>query len=163
MYMKPTQRISITDFVSWMAAKGAEAQHICRAFEELMNVEFHRAWGEPGVAGSDADIVHACRLFAEMCESALRWEEEVRFVRADDAFDDVLNLYIGIVGATIDEAAKLPAFLGQSFGDDVKPGEYRLSLSLTLPDGWSDDVSAALERATEHLLGDVERPTHGTT
>jgi hypothetical protein len=87
----------------------------------------------------------------------------VRFVRADDAFDDVLNLYIGIVGATIDEAAKLPAFLGQSFGDDVKPGEYRLSLSLTLPDGWSDDVSAALERATEHLLGDVERPTHGTT
>jgi hypothetical protein len=152
MYMKPKQLVSAADFGPWMSTKCDEAQDICRAFDELMNVEFERTWGAPGVAGSDVDIVFACRLFAEMCGSALRWEEEVRFIRADEAFDEVLKLNLGTVGMLIDEAAKVPKFLGDSFGGDAQPGQYRLELVLTLPDNWVGDLSAALAVARERLL-----------
>jgi len=147
LYIKPTQTITNDDFISWLVTKSDESQKICTAFGELMNGEFHRAWGEPGIAGNDIDIVHACRLFAEMCESALRWEEEVRFVRADDRLDEVRSLYTGVVGGMIDEAAKLPIFLRENFSKEPQPGVYRLSLTLTLPDDWSEKVSTALHRA----------------
>lgn len=154
MYLKPTQRVDKMDFIPWMLARGDEAQNICQAFSELMNVEFQRALGEPGVAGSDIDIVNACRLFSEMCESALRWEEDVRFIKANSAFEEVHSLHVGVAGAMIDEAAKLPAFLSQSFGGEIQPGEYRLSLTLSLPDECAELVSAALAKATDELTAE---------
>lgn len=154
LYLKPTRQIDKFDFIQWMLAKGDEGQNIAHAFSELSNVEFQRSWGENGVPGSDIAIVNACRLFAEMCESALRWEEDVRFLRADSAFDDVLALHVGIAGGMIDEAAKLPAFLSQTFGGEIQSGQYHLSLTLTLPDGWPEQVGAALDKAVQKLFGD---------
>lgn len=156
LYMKPSHRIDKMETVPWILNRIAEIRRITHAFSELLNVEFARAWGAPGMSGSDIEIVSVCRLFAEMCESALAWEEAVRFVTVDDIFAELRDLFIGVAGTMIDEAAKVPTFLTDNLGDKPEPGVYRLSLVLTLPDGWSEAVEAALQRSSDALIAELE-------
>lgn len=155
LYMKPYLRIEKMETLPWILNRISEIEGIAGAFSELMNVEIARAWGEPGTPGSDIEIVSVCQLFAEMCDSAVKWEEAIRFTAVDDIFDELRNLFVGVAGGMIDEAAKVPTFITEHLGDDPVPGEYRLSLTLSLPDGWSDAIGAALQRATEAVLADV--------
>lgn len=121
-----------------------------------MNHAFARAWGEPGIPGDDMEIVSTCRLFAEMCSSALAWEEQVRFVTTDEAFRQVASLLPGVVGGMIDEAAKVPKFMADSFARQPVPGTYALSLELKLPDGWAEQIGEAMERAMEEVIAGIE-------
>lgn len=56
----------------------------------------------------------------------------------------------------IDEAAKVPVLLAENFGDKPEPGEYRLSLTLNLPEGWIEAVEDALQRASDALVAEYE-------
>lgn len=152
LYMKPSERIAKIEALPWIRNRISEIQNISRAFGELLNVEFDRAWGAPGVSGNDLEIVSVCRLFTEMCESAIAWEEAVRFANVDDIFRDLRNLFVGIAGGLIDEAAKVPKFLADNLGDAPTPGTYRLELVLSLPEGWGDQVESALSRASDAYL-----------
>lgn len=156
LYMKPVTRVSVREFGHWLSDRMNEAQSICQAFSQIMNHEFHRAWGEPGVPGDEAEIISTCRLFAEMCSSALAWEEEVRFVSAPDVYDEVVELLKGVVGAMIDEAEKLPRFMAETFGGETQPGNYSLQLVLTLPDGWAERIEAATKEATDHVIEGIQ-------
>ena len=155
LYMKPSERIGKQESMSWMLNRLAEIEHIANAFQELMNVEFARAWGVPGVAGSDIEIVSVCRLYSEMCESALAWEEAIRFIVIEEVFAEIQQLFIGIAGGLIEEAAKVPKFLAESLGNNPQPGEYNLSLNLTLPEGWEEGISAALKRAADKIMSEI--------
>ena len=117
-----------------------------RAFAELMNHEFAKAWGEPGVAGSDVDVITTCRLFAEACEAALKWEETIRFTSVHEIFQEVQDLLVGVVGRMIDEAAKVPRWLADTVSDPSVSGTHTLSIVMSLPDGWNDKIDEALER-----------------
>jgi len=157
LYMKPRTRIANRDVGGWLGDRMSEAQAIAHAFGELMNHEFERAWGEPGVPGDEALIVATCRLFAEMCASALAWEEEVRFVSVHEYFLPVVELLAGVVGAMIDEAAKVPAFMTETFGGEETPsGKYMLTLALTLPEGWNTRVTAATSEAVDKVIAGIE-------
>ncbi|HEX8585112.1 MAG TPA: hypothetical protein VF680_11955 [Allosphingosinicella sp.] len=147
--MKPSQRVAREESVPWMQSRLAEALQISKAFSELMNVEFSRAWGAPGEPGDEAAIVHTCRLFAGMCHSAVDWEESVRFTNVDSAFNEVKNLLFGIAGGLVEEANKVPEYLSEIFATDPNPGEYKLSLVLDLPEGWNEALEAALQRAAD--------------
>lgn len=151
LYMKPNYRVPKLESAAWMQIRMAETIQISHALSELMNVEFTRSWGEPGVPGVDTLIVSTCRLFAGVCASAVEWEEAVRFANVDDAFEEVRELLVGIAGGVIDEAAKVPEYLGTVFANDPEPGVYSLNLTLSLPDGWNDAVEAAIARATKAL------------
>lgn len=121
------------------------------AFGELTNVELARSWGEPGIAGNDIDIVSTCRLFGEVCASTLAWEEEVRFSSVDECFTEVRDLFIGVAGTLIENAEKIPEFLTETIAPRPESGEFKLSLTISTPDGWSDAVSAAMERVRYNL------------
>lgn len=151
LYLKPSARIVRADFMPWVVSRMDEAIMICVAFAELANNEFSRGWGEPGVAGNEAEIVATCRLFSEMCQSALAWEESVRFVTVDKVFSETQSLLIGVVGGMVDEAAKIPAFLSETLAGNPTSGKYFLDLTITLPDGWVDGVSQAMQRATRAI------------
>jgi hypothetical protein len=151
LYMKPNRRIEKADCVPWAQTRIAELLQMARGFSELLNVEFARAWGEPGVAGSDVEIVSTCRLFSEMCASAVAWEEETRFANVDEIFEEVRRLFVGVAGQLLDEAFKVPAYLGTVFSGEVEPGEYGLHLTVSLPDGWNNSLDVALARAAKKL------------
>ena len=145
--MKANYEVQKEETALWLKTRMNEVIQITRAFSELMNVEFHRSWGEEGIPGDDALIVSTCRLYSEMCSSAIQWEEAVRFAVVHEVFEEVRDLLIGVGGGLVDEAAKLPPYLAQLFSDSPEPGVYRFSLSLELPEGWNDAVEQALGRA----------------
>lgn len=151
LYVRPLVRIEKADSFAWISDKLQEIRIIVDAFSELTNVEFTRSWGAPGVAGSDVDIVSTCRLYGELCSSTLAWEESVRFSRVDDSFIEVRDLYVGVAGALIDQAEKIPGFLTETLASMPASGNYELVLTVSLPDGWVDAVNAAMRRAVRAL------------
>jgi hypothetical protein len=156
LYMKPTVRVAVREFGHWLADRISEALKITSAFEELMNQEFHRAWGEPGVAGDDSQIISTCRSCAEMCSSALAWEEQVRFAKTHNAFDDVLYLLRGVMGGVIDQAARVPKFMAETFDGKPESGTYFLNLTLVLPEDWHDRVGGAMQRAEAEIIEGIQ-------
>lgn len=146
IYTLPGARVTKEDFFPWIGIKLREISTITHSFSELANKEFAIAWGEPGIPGKDNEIVATARLYREMCESALKWEESMRFSFLDEIFYELQNLLIGTAGDIIDEAAKLPVFLAETLGTNPIEGSFKLNLVLKLPEGWNDKVEAALER-----------------
>jgi hypothetical protein len=151
LYIKINQPISDEEAPSWLQHRMNEVTQLANGFSGLMNTEFSASWGEPGVAGDEKYIVTTCRLFGEMCRSALEWEEMVRFAYFSGIFEETQRLFFGVGGQFIDEAAKLPAFLAEILNSDLK-GEYHLSLVLDMPEGWVEAIHEACERATEALV-----------
>ena len=76
----------------------------------------------------------------------------MRFVTVDDIFVKLRKLFVGLAGIFVEDAAKVPKFLAESIGDNPEPGEYRLNLTLELPEGWEGAFSAALESASNALV-----------
>ena len=153
LYIKPIARIGRDDFIPWFLSRIAEAKAIAGALTSLINDEFSRAWGEPGFPGSDVEIVATSRLFAEICQSALTWEETVRFVAPDDLFEELLSLFTGTAGRMVDQAKRLPEFLSNTVADDNAAGRYELNLVFSLSEGWENQMDAALARVRTKLLG----------
>lgn len=149
LYSRPRVRLSKEECLPWVQDRLIEARLIAAAFGSLINHEFGKAWGEPGVAGDDAHIVSTCRLFAEACESALLWEETVRFISMHEVFEEVQNLLAGVVGHMIDETSKVPSWLTDTLSKPNISGTHTLELVFDLPDGWNELVDEALERVSE--------------
>lgn len=147
LYVKPFVRVQKEDSFEWLSDKSHEIIEIVRACSELMNKEFTRSWGPLGTVGSDVDIVTTCRLFSEVCASALAWEESVRFTRVDECFKEVHDLYVGISGTLLDQIEKIPKFLVDTCSSKPTSGNYQLFIKITLPDGWSDKVIQAMNQA----------------
>lgn len=156
IYVKPLNRIKSSDTLHWIVDRNHEVTNISGAFSALVNNEFKRAWGDPGVPGSDVEIIATARLYAEMCKSALAWEESVRFVSVANAFEEVKSLLIGIAGGIIQEASKLPEFLSETLSNPGLSGEQRLAMVLDLPEGWSNSMDDALERLKIRLNNDED-------
>ncbi|MBS3021750.1 hypothetical protein DJFAAGMI_04526 [Comamonas sp. PE63] len=152
LYTLPSTRVTKEDFIPWVRLKLKEMRTIAQSFSELTNKEFAIAWGAPGVPGKDTAIVATARLYSEMCQSALKWEESIRFAFLDEVFEELQNLLIGTAGRMIDEAAKLPTFFAETLGTNPAEGVFKLSLVLDLPEGWNDKVDAALARIRIQLF-----------
>lgn len=147
LYSKPIQRIEREDTFPWLSDKSQEILLIVAAFSNLTNSELARAWGKPGEAGSDMDIVSVCRLYGEACSNTLLWEESVRFTRVDDDFSEVRDLFIGVAGDVIEQTAKIPGFLTEMVAPRPTSGTYSLVLNIDLPRDWEKKVTAGLKRA----------------
>lgn len=153
LYTKPTQRVQKDESLLWLSDKSEEIQLIVAAFSKLTNNELMKTWGEPGIAGSDVDIVRICRLYGELCANTLLWEESVCFTSVDEDFSAVRDLYIGVAGSVIEQTAKIPKFLTGMIASRPTSGTYELILIIELPEGWADKVATALksvERSFRH-------------
>ncbi|MBV5259171.1 HNH endonuclease [Synechococcus moorigangaii CMS01] len=147
LYMRPMLRLSGEEFVPFVTGKFAELIAIAKAFSQLTTNEFDDAWGEPGVPGDEVEIVQTCRLYAEMCQSALAWEEAVRFTSTIECFKEPKELLVNSAGRIIDEARRVPEFMKDLFEGETVSGEYWLTLHLDLPKGWEKAFSSSLNGA----------------
>lgn len=147
LYTRPISHIPTVDFHRWIMTRQDEVMNMVEAFDRLMHEEFSRSWGEPGVAGNDQEIVFVSRLYAEMCATALAWEERVKFATTDEPFDKILALYVGLAGGLIDEAAKLPVWMANTFSQENLTGVQSFTAVLTLPEGCAEAVRVAWQSA----------------
>lgn len=151
LYIKPTTRIETAEFMIWLSDRMRELEQLVAAFSALINSELGRAWREPGVAGSDVEIVSACRLIAEMCGSALAWEENVRFSRVDEPFSEIHGLLGGAAADFFEQAKKIPEFLSNLVDQKPVSGNYELKLALGLPNGFVENIDVATKRAVSAM------------
>lgn len=157
LYIKPRARMGIREVSEFFSDRLSEVRQIGASFEQLLNHEFDRAWGEKGVPGDDALILATCRLFVELCGSALAWEEQVRFVSVHEHYREVFALMPGVAGQFIDEAERVPVFLTETFsGEGPTSGKYMLTLVFRLPDDWSEKTTAALEEAADKIIAGIK-------
>lgn len=156
LYVKPSHRIGKEDFYPWMQARLHEIKALVRALNGLMNEEFARAWGDPGVPGDDRDIVDTCRLYAEVCQGIVSWEEEVRFASVHHIFRDLQDHFTGVAGTMLEEALKVPTFLSDTLSHESLTGTHTLSLTLSLPDGWAEEGERLMEKTVDDIAADLE-------
>jgi hypothetical protein len=90
-----------------------------------------------------------------MCASALTWEESIRFTDVRGSLANVLHLYVGIGGGLIDEAAKLPVCMTKTFSQPDVTGRQSFSITLSLPEGWSEAVQKACDVAELGMDDDI--------
>ncbi|MEL7551802.1 hypothetical protein AAGV37_18155 [Pseudomonas protegens] len=147
LYTKPVRRIDKEESFLWLNDRSLEIELIAQAFSNLTNFELVQTWGEPGMPGSDIDIVNVCRLYGEACTNALQWEESVRFTSVDEEFLEVRDLYVGVAGGIIEQTARIPEFLTKMIDPKPTSGTYQLVLTIELPAGWTEQVTAAMNKA----------------
>jgi hypothetical protein len=156
LYVRPSVRIGRDDFWPWMQTRLHEIQAIVTALNGLMNEEFSRAWGEPGVAGNEHDIVDTCRMFAGVCQSVLAWEEEVRFASVHHVYRPLQAHFTGVAGVLLEEAFKVPTFLLDTLSQEGLSGTHILNLTLALPDGWAERGDDLMQQAVVDFAADLE-------
>lgn len=147
LYTLAMSTVPPAEVSQWLQARHQEQMLMASAVGNLVNGEFQAAWGDPDGEASDAEIVRVCGLFAEGCARLLSWEEQVRFSKLPDAFDEVQVLLSGLAGMQLDEIRKLPAHLASIVSGAPKPGVHHLSLTFDLPEGWDEKYSECLQRA----------------
>jgi hypothetical protein len=148
LYVKIFPRVQQEDMSDWIGDRMNEAASFMDPVEGLINAEFTKAWGLPGVPGSERDIIRVCSLLAEVCEEMLRWEEKVRFTPLPVGFEKVQQLMCGASGRHLEEISKFPAHLEAVFGGETPVlGRHELSLVFTVEDGWSERMRAAMKAA----------------
>ncbi|WP_198528814.1 hypothetical protein [Pectobacterium peruviense] len=145
LYIKPIIRITDNEFFEWMLDRFQEITLITEAFTKLINFGFKKAWGELGEAGKDTEIVSICKLYAEVCKSALEWEEIIYFSRVSGLYSEIHKLFLGIAGNIIEQAEKLPAFLSDMVTQKPISGTFSLDITIELPDGWEERFEQALK------------------
>lgn len=155
LYVKPTNRINDKDFINWIDDRIFEIKQILHAFEQLTNCELSRAWGEPGTAGSDTGIVATCRLYTEICNSVISWEENVRFTRASDVFSEAHSLFIGIAGIIIEKCTEIPKFISDTISQKPTSGSFHHTLAIDLPDDWFKKVDIAMKHGISSIKGNL--------
>jgi hypothetical protein len=151
LYSKPVTRVSEEEAFDWFRDRIHEASMMPDTITGVLN-EFTMSWGEPGVPGSETEILRVCELFAEACSNFLSWEEGVRFVRLSNNYEDLQTALIGTVGGFIDQIATVPAQLAMPLNDEKASGTYMVGVTIALPKGWSERANTALAEVQRKVL-----------
>lgn len=152
LYAKPITRLERAESFDWLSDRLQEILLYVQAFMNLTNGELHVAWGAPGTPGNDFEIVSVCRFYGEVCRGALLWEEQIRFTRVDEDFVEIRDLFLGTAGHLIDQVMEIPRFLAETFAAEPPSGTYALTLTIGLPDGWTEKAEAALAKVQSAFL-----------
>lgn len=147
LYVKASTHVSPKDVVDWHRIRFDEIIKLATAFAALVNDELSAAWGDPGTPGSETEILKACDLLVECAERVLQWEEAVRFALLPIEFSEVQTLLTGRGGNFLDQMIRIPREMAAIFNAENTSGEHRISLVLSLPDGWVEQFDMASQRA----------------
>lgn len=65
------------------------------------------------------------------------------------------DAFAGAAVSFLDEVAKIPAYMSDFIRtDDIAPGEYKVSLNFSLPDGWQERCTDAMQRDAAAAFAD---------
>lgn len=153
LYAKPITRLEREDSFDWLTDRLQEIMLYVQAFVNLTNDELGSAWGAPGNPGKDSEIISVCRLYGEVCQGTLLWEEQIRFTSVHDDFLEIRDLFLGTAGHLIDQVMEIPKFLSELVAAKPTSGSYALTLTIELPDGWTEKAEEAFTRAQSAFIG----------
>lgn len=146
-YALPVRRLRNDECLPWVSETMENLSRQVSALSQLVNVGFKRAWGEPGVAGSDREIYAICLLIRDACERCFRIEEGVRFIETSEEFSGVIRLMTGLLAPQLEKMFSISPWISSIFDEDRPQGTYQRELAFSLPDDWSEQIHAAMASA----------------
>jgi hypothetical protein len=150
-YALPVRRLRNDECFPWVSETMENLSRQVSALRELVNVGLKRAWGEPGVPGSDREIYAVCLLVRDGCERCFRVEESVRFIETSEEFSSVVRLMTGLLSPQLEKMFSISPWISSIFDQDRPQGAHQRELVFTLPDDWSEQIHAAMLSARKHL------------
>jgi hypothetical protein len=145
LYVRKSANIQFEEISDWLRDKMDYASNTIGAFKELLN-ELNLSWGPPGKPGNENDILRVCRLITLTATNFLEWEEDLRFDRVPDEFNEVKDILQGTAGVQIDEMMRIPIELSKVFENEKPSGLHKIDLVFSLPDSFGGDVGRAIDR-----------------
>jgi hypothetical protein len=147
MYVRRGTLISADQALHWLSAKTRDMAKMITAVEPLLD-DMNRCWSDPGVPGTDKQIVALSRLFGSLAAQLLEWEEEVRFCHLPSTYEELVELLRGLGGSHLAQIFRIPAEIAKVFEEENPSGSYHFKLVFSLPPNFVSDYEAALRRAT---------------
>jgi hypothetical protein len=152
MYFRKGVIVSSSDIFSWISAKNDDLGKIVGTFEPLLKA-LTSSFGPLGTPGDAEEILTVCRLLAAAARNLLEWEEEVRFAYVEDRFSDILKTMAGAGGHVLEEIFQVEPSLSKFVDEDVT-GYHKVTISITLPDGYVERMKAAYRKAFPGIAED---------
>lgn len=155
LYVKMRQTLDTDQMFPWISAKMCEAVDVLDALSILCTQEIQRSWGEPGVEGDPQEILHVCRRIAGVVSIAVQWEEEVRFLKPPEEFENLITLFRGSLGRNVERIPEISRTVDEGVDwAEEHPGEKHVAhhdLLIDLPDDWASKTSAELAHVRSSL------------
>lgn len=147
LYAVRGERVTADTFATWQSENLTDLSRQTTALNGLLNGEIQRTWGPPGEPGSETEILRVCELIAAATHRMLDWEERIKFAFLPEVFQPVQNLFLGVAGRQIEKIFSIPKQTAAIFEEENPTGTRVISVEFDLPDGWNDQLEAALEQA----------------
>jgi hypothetical protein len=152
LYAKPLSIVPLDKISDWNKAHMLGLSILVHALSELLTKKMEEAWGAPGVSGNELKILKVCKLFIRASNGLIDWEESVRFSTLPDEFEKFKNDLQGIGAHLLREVHKAPIELARLLDDETTSGTHVISITIGLPEGWTDTVTKDLNEAVEATL-----------
>lgn len=146
MYVRRATLISADHVFDWLFAKMSDNAKMVNAMHPLLD-DLARSWGEPGFPGNESEIVGVSRLIGNLARSLLEWEEEVRFCRVPNKYEETANLFHGMGGLHLTQIFRLPAEIAAIFDVERPTGTHNITLVFNVPPDFVENFEAAYRRA----------------
>ncbi len=138
-YTKVLTIVPLNEVALWLEARGKEAGNLVAALHGLVNAELQASWGPPGKSGT------------RMRPRNPRVGRTRHFALLPAEFDVVHRLLRGVAGRALIQLARIPKEMVALFEDDHPTGHHLITLVIDLPEGWAEQICAALSRAQREI------------
>ncbi|MDD3814368.1 MAG: hypothetical protein PHZ02_06945 [Desulfocapsaceae bacterium] len=97
------------NFISWGESQLNEIKGHINNANKLINVEANKAFGPPGKAGNDKDIIRVAKDMAKLLVKILDWSIYIRSYKAEEPFSRVLKAMSRFPESVITNLREFPA------------------------------------------------------
>jgi hypothetical protein len=139
-------KVSSVGSTAWILETNANIANQVEVLGKLANSGFERAWGPPGMPGSDHEIYAVCKLIRDACSRCIDIEESLRFTKLGPEFIDVLPAMVGVLEPVMETIFGIDTWIFAVFSEEKPQGQYELRLKFELAEGWAERVIAAMKK-----------------
>lgn len=146
LYVRKATIIPSDQLSTWLTARLNDLTRNIESVKTLME-ELNKSCGPLGQSGSDVYILTTCNFIVRAAENLLEWEEDVRFLHADEDFGEVISSLRGVGEHQLDQLLVIPNELFKILGMENPEGMHKINLVFAMPDSFEEKFFPAVERA----------------
>lgn len=141
--------------IAWLRSQIGTFAELIEPLKRIMENEFPRSCGEPGVAGNPQEILHVSRLLQRAADIIADWEETVRSCEVADRTKPLYDCLPGIAARQLKKFNDIPIVMKneveRAVANPTEPHEINIAVEFDLPEGWVEKVEREARRFNETL------------
>lgn len=138
------------DYFKSISPRFGDLNNLVQLMGKIVNDEFSKSWGPPGIAGNPYEIKEVADKFYAACVSAFDWELEMSSYDPPDDFKYLNSLMKGCGRVIFDSVRELPDKLEEPFlVENPQAGTYKIAFEFMSPVNMPK-INEEIERLSNH-------------